>query len=291
MSEKRLSWDDLRLFLGVAEAASLAKAVDKTGASPPTLGRRMDRLEQSLGVKLFERHARGYDLTAHGSTLLARVRDIEQRVIEAEQDVASEAGPEVIRISAGTWMTTYITEKIGQISAPDDTFQLYLSAEERRADIGRREALIGFRNMRPEEPNLATRKLCRIEYAGYAVDHAVKGWIQVGADTPSARWVRAHHASEIVIGASTPIAGMQLCLAGMGRMALPCFIGDHDHRLKRLGENIHGLSTASWIVTHPADRHRPNVRKVIDRFVSVITLDAPRFAGATRLQIDPGMDS
>ena len=286
MNEKILSWDDLRLFLGVAEAASLANAVRKTRASPPTLGRRMDRLEQSLGVRLFERHARGYDLTAHGASLLSRVRDIEQKVIEAEQEVAGEVGPEVIRVSAGSWMTTYITEKISQISHADDRFQIHLSAEERRADIGRREALIGFRNKRPEEPNLATRKLCRIGYAAYAVDHDIEGWISVGADTPSAQWVRSRPAAEIEIGASTPTDAKQRSLVGQGRMALPCFIGDHNKRLVRLSENIPDLWTENWIVIHHADRHRPNVRKVIDRFVSVITDDAPRFMGTVESGTD-----
>ncbi|MCV3273327.1 LysR family transcriptional regulator [Roseobacter sinensis] len=279
MNEGNVAWDDLRLFLGVAEAASLAGAVDKTGASAPTLGRRMDRLEQSLGVRLFERHARGYDLTAHGASLLTRVQEIEQRVIEAKQEAALEAGPEVVHVSAGTWMTTYLTEKISEICTPGEGFQLYLSAEERRADIGRREALIGFRNKRPEEANLVMRRLCPLGYAAYAVGRDVRGWIEVGADTPSARWVRQHHRPDTVIGASTPISAFQLCLAGVGRMVLPCFIGDPDERLVRVSDTITGLASESWMVTHQADRHRPNVRKVIDRLVSIVTRDAARFAG------------
>ena len=279
MNERDLSWDDLRLFLGVAEAASLAGAVGRTGASAPTLGRRMDRLEQSLGVKLFERHPRGYNLTVHGASLLSRVREIEQRVMEAEQEAALEAGPEVIRVTAGTWMTTYLAEKIGEIRLPNDDFQLYFSAEERRADIGRREALIGFRNKRPEEANLVTRRLCPVGYAAYATGTDVSGWIEVGAETPSARWVRLHHRSGVIMGASTPIAAFQLCLAGMGRMVLPCFIGDADQRLVRMGDLISGLSSETWMVTHQADRHRPNVRMVIDRLVSVVTRDTVRFTG------------
>lgn len=279
MSERDLFWDDLRLFLGVAEAASLAGAVQKTRASPPTLGRRMDRLEQSLGTKLFERHARGYDLTKHGAALLSRVQEIEQKVLDVEQSAAQEARPEVIRVTAGTWMTTYIAEKIDEICDPADGFQLYLSAEERRADIGRREALIGFRNRRPEEPNLVIRKLGRIGYAVYAADDAVEGWIEVGADTSSARWVRMHHRSETVIGASTPVAAFQLCLAGRGRMVLPCFIGDAEPRLVRLSDAIAELWQENWMVTHHADRHRPNVRKVIDRLASIMTDDAERFVG------------
>lgn len=218
MNETHLSWDDLRLFLGVAEATTLAGAAKTTGASPPTLGRRMDRLEKTLGVRLFQRHARGYDLTEHGASVLERVQQIEQRVFEVEQNAALEVRPETIRISAGTWMTSYMTEKIGQLRDPKDQFQIYLSAEERRVDIARREALIGFRSKRPEEPNLVTRRLGHVAYAIYASDETVDGWIEVGANTPSAHWARHYHAAPATIGASTPTVALQLCIAAQGRM-------------------------------------------------------------------------
>ena len=228
---------------------------------------------------VFDRHARGYDLTEYGASLLSRIQEIEQKVQEVEQTAAQEARPEVIRISAGTWMTAYLAEKIGEIRSKDDVFRLYLSAEERRADIARREALIGFRNKRPEEPNLVTRKLCKFGYAVYAAAADVDGWIDLGAQTSSARWVRAKYGSDAAIGASTPTAALQLCLGGQGRMVLPCFVGDVHPGLERLSAPIDDLWQDSWMVTHHVDRHRPNVRRVIDRLVAIINADAPRFAG------------
>ena len=76
-----------------------------------------------------------------------------------------ETRPEVIRITAGIWMTSYLTEKIGAIRKTEDPFQLCSCAEERRADIARREAVVGFRYRRPEEHNLATRRIGSIDYA------------------------------------------------------------------------------------------------------------------------------
>lgn len=58
--------DDLRLFLAVADAGGLAGAQKATGTPSPTLSRRMAKLERQMGLRLFERGARGYTLTKRG---------------------------------------------------------------------------------------------------------------------------------------------------------------------------------------------------------------------------------
>ncbi|CCE99729.1 hypothetical protein predicted by Glimmer/Critica (plasmid) [Sinorhizobium fredii HH103] len=49
------NWEDLRLFLHVAEQGGLAGAAEKTGISAPTIGRRMLALERATGRALFVR--------------------------------------------------------------------------------------------------------------------------------------------------------------------------------------------------------------------------------------------
>ncbi len=57
------NWDDLRLFLHVAEQGGLAGAAEKTGVSAPTLGRRMLALERASGRALLCGHVR--DTSSH----------------------------------------------------------------------------------------------------------------------------------------------------------------------------------------------------------------------------------
>ena len=81
---EQADWSSLQLFLVLAEAGSLGRAVGLLGQSQATLSRQLASLEERLGQVLFERHARGLRLTAAGQHLLPSAR----RMREAAQDFA-----------------------------------------------------------------------------------------------------------------------------------------------------------------------------------------------------------
>jgi len=70
---KTLSLDDLRVFLAVACEGSLNAATNHLSASPATLSRRINQLENETGKSLFYRSSAGYQLTAGGESLRERV--------------------------------------------------------------------------------------------------------------------------------------------------------------------------------------------------------------------------
>ncbi|HJP68854.1 MAG TPA: LysR family transcriptional regulator, partial [Sphingomicrobium sp.] len=49
-----MHWDDLRFFLATARTGQMAKAAGQLGVDATTVGRRLKRLEASLGLILFE---------------------------------------------------------------------------------------------------------------------------------------------------------------------------------------------------------------------------------------------
>jgi DNA-binding transcriptional LysR family regulator len=69
---RRLDWNDVRIFLAVAETGSLNAAARNLGVTQPTISRRMEDLEYRLGAKLFSRSTRGVCLTDAGVS----VRDL-----------------------------------------------------------------------------------------------------------------------------------------------------------------------------------------------------------------------
>jgi DNA-binding transcriptional LysR family regulator len=69
---RRLDWNDVRIFLAVAESGSLNAAARILGMTQPTISRRMEDLEYRLGARLFERSSRGVTMTVAGD----RVRDL-----------------------------------------------------------------------------------------------------------------------------------------------------------------------------------------------------------------------
>jgi DNA-binding transcriptional LysR family regulator len=66
---RRLDWNDVRIFLAVAEAGSLNAAAAVLGMTQPTISRRMEDLEIRLAVRLFDRSSRGAALTQAGETM------------------------------------------------------------------------------------------------------------------------------------------------------------------------------------------------------------------------------
>lgn len=64
------NWNDIRVFLTVAEEGSSLAAASIIGMNHTTVARRIDALEHALNLELFERTNRGYNLTAQGLVLV-----------------------------------------------------------------------------------------------------------------------------------------------------------------------------------------------------------------------------
>ena len=87
----------LRYFVAVAEERSFTRAAERLWVAQPGLSTQIRRLEAELGVRLFERHSRGVDLTEAGTLLLERAR-----ATLAAADAASSIGSDLQRGMTGT---------------------------------------------------------------------------------------------------------------------------------------------------------------------------------------------
>ena len=59
--------------------------------------------------------------------------------------------------------------------------------------------------------------------------------------------------------------------AGVGVAGLPCFIGDRDRDLVRIGEDVPPFARDVWLLVHRDLRKNPAVRAVMDFVSNVIS--------------------
>ena len=81
----------LRYFCAVAETNSFSRAATRTHVSQPSLSQQVQKLEQELGVRLFDRLGRTVRLTEPGRAFLPRARNILHEVEEASSNIQESA--------------------------------------------------------------------------------------------------------------------------------------------------------------------------------------------------------
>lgn len=94
-------FQELKVFVAVAETGGFAKAADRIGSSPPAVTRTIAGLEQRLGTELFARTTRRVHLTQTGRLFLERARSLLSELESAESEITGEA-----RMPAGRLIVT-----------------------------------------------------------------------------------------------------------------------------------------------------------------------------------------
>ena len=117
----------LRYFVAIADEGSFTHAAERLWITQPGLSTQIRRLEAELGVQLFERHARGVNLTSAGRLFLDRAR-----VALSAVEVAGSTGRDLESGIAGTlklglatpmrWRST--SRMLEQFAQERDAFEL-----------------------------------------------------------------------------------------------------------------------------------------------------------------------
>src|SRR5262249_46239419 len=83
----------LTYFVAIAEEGSMSRAAERLWVAQPGRSSQIRRLEDELGITLFERHSRGVELTEAGELLLERARAVLTAADAARSTAAAlEAG-------------------------------------------------------------------------------------------------------------------------------------------------------------------------------------------------------
>jgi DNA-binding transcriptional LysR family regulator len=157
-----MDWDDMRVFLALARAESLGRAGASLRLDPATVGRRIARLEEELGRRLFTRSHQGYALTDEGARLLPHAQAAEHAMLAAAA-AAGEEGQGLsgqIRVGAPDGCANYLLPQVvAQICADNPGLDVQIIALPRVFNLSRREADMAIGVSAPQAGRLSVQKI------------------------------------------------------------------------------------------------------------------------------------
>jgi len=167
---ERISWDDLRVFVAVARTLNFRKAATALRTHWSTVVRRMERLEQIFGFRLFDRLPDGVGLTAEGRAVYAAAQKMEEASFSLrahlDQDLTTRG---VVRCSVTEGLgTMWILPHLAQFSRTHPSTIVDLRCSMKVADVLRMEADVAVQLERPARPDVKAVRLGRMHIYPFA---------------------------------------------------------------------------------------------------------------------------
>lgn len=103
----------LRYFLATAKLEQMTKAAEQLNIAQPSLSKTISRLEEQIGVPLFDRNGRNIRLNAYGQAFLKRVENVFTELEEAERELRDMAGLDRGQITLAVSLTNLLPEMLG----------------------------------------------------------------------------------------------------------------------------------------------------------------------------------
>ncbi len=285
-----LKWDDLRTFLSVARTGTLVAAGEALKVNASTVHRRIAALEQTLGADLFERDPRGYSLTSVGEALVPKAVEVEEAISALRRTATghdrSAAGP--VSITMPPSLVSWVAVCLVALRSTCPGLRPTLLADERMLDLGVDTDVALRPSAEPPEAAVG-RKLGQIAQAVYRPVQRGRGgrplpWVVYSpgrGPLAAAAWRRhAHPDVEVSLALSSVVAMEQVLVRTHAQGILPCYVGDSNPALERVGEPIAEAAVDLWLLIHADLRRSARVRALIDGLVPELERLRPLFSGA-----------
>jgi DNA-binding transcriptional LysR family regulator len=145
-----MAWEDVRVFLAVAETRSMSEAARRLRVGQPTVSRRLAALESELGYALFRRTVAGAALTAAGERLVAPARKMAEWAGEVNRAAGATSKPHgLVRLAAPPLIAwEFAAPFAAWLKRKQPGLQIELLCGISYLDLGRGEADLALR-MRP----------------------------------------------------------------------------------------------------------------------------------------------
>lgn len=280
-------WDNLRVFLALAEEGNLTAAARRLRVSHPTIARRIKALEEELGTRLFDRLPDRFQPTEQALELLHDVKEMERASLSIDRRSAGLSGSHLgtVRISVDETMAEFLARHLIELTANHRCIEFEITVAHTSANLSRREADLLIRSKVPDLASLVGRKVATFAYAVYGtagmasltdgtrptlVDLPWVGFDDEHQYMPGQAWqTKLLGNNKPPVRTNNGVVLANAIRGGNGVGVLPCFIGDFDPGLVRITPTIDDAAAEQWMLVHNDLRNVPRVRIVMDALVQL----------------------
>lgn len=280
------NWDEVRTAYQVARRGTVSGAAEELGVHHATVIRHIDALERRLGVKLFQRHARGYTATEAGEDLLRVAKATDDqfsqllgRIKGRGDDVSGELVVTSLMMTS-PWLVPILQEF--QDLNPGLKVRFLTGMRLYRLEYG--EAHVAVRaGAAPDQPDNVVQPLMRQSVALFASPSYVARHGQpkteedfakhrfVGPDdetrAPYHQWMAQHiPADNILFRSNDPLATQAAVLSGAGIGFLAGRTRQEYPDLIEIAPPRDEWEAQLWLVTH-VDLHRTAKVQTFTKFL------------------------
>ncbi len=270
------TWDEIRTAFHVARMGTVSGAADALGVHHATVIRHIDALEDRLGVKLFQRHARGYTATEAGLDLLQVAQATDDQFTQLVGRIrgrGDEVSGELV-VTSLTSVSPRLTPVLAKFQTlyPDLIVRYITGDKVLRLEYG--EAHVAVRAGRaPDNPDNVVQPFVAQEIGLFASDEYIarkgrpesfddlSGHDFVTVDSsesraPFAQWLRDNVPAERFIFRGTDNRVLRdAVVAGVGIGFVSLWDAERYAGLNMLFDPIEEWTAPLWLVTH-VDLHR-----------------------------------
>jgi DNA-binding transcriptional LysR family regulator len=284
---KEAEWSDFKILLALSRGGSVAGAARLLGLDSSTVSRRLAVVEEAIGACLVLRGGREFSFTAEGKAAIVAAEKIEQAVTQATSSIRATkteiAG--TVRISCVPSLLRVLLQLPELAAEKHPRLRLEINAAYRVVDLGKGEADIAIRMVRPTEIDVVAKRVVDMGWAIYASKsylakhgrpnspdalrgHHLVPYIEDMLHMPWFSWIEQfrNHSAPTARVDSTEMA-LSVIMAGGGIGCLPCVTGDSAHDLVRIFPEPVAHNTA-WIVYHESLRDSARIRFVADLLIA-----------------------
>lgn len=292
-----LDWDDLRIFLAIHRAGTLARAASELSINATTVGRRLTNLEERIEARLFDRTPEGFILTLTGRDLLPRAEKMEAEALGVAREVIGRDQRIIgnVRVSATEMLATrFITPHLVAFRALHPELTLELECTNRSLSLSRRETDVALRLARPREDDVVTKRLTSVPLALYAShryletngapadpEHSLSGHTAIlfassRLFSVENEWFQKRLQDAHVALRSDSVSSIYgAAAAGLGIALLPRAVADLDGRLVRLDTESAPEPRIIYQAVHKDLMRSARIRAVLDFLSRVLEKSPP----------------